>query len=124
MKLHLLFLGKEFPPCTIEVFKIMEKVDYPRNKDGEIIAIIHPKLQVNSRMVSPFVTFSTYSCVASATLLCILVINISNANIANGFIEYFRPPLALSSLTKVIHSLFQELSWESLTLKSLQRKRQ
>ncbi|NWH94293.1 ACY2 Aspartoacylase, partial [Pycnonotus jocosus] len=37
--------GKEFPPCTIEVFKIMEKVDYPRNKNGEIIAIIHPKLQ-------------------------------------------------------------------------------
>ncbi|XP_015501766.1 aspartoacylase isoform X2 [Parus major] len=38
-------VGKEFPPCTIEVFKIMEKVDYPRNKNGEIIAIIHPKLQ-------------------------------------------------------------------------------
>ncbi|NXV77247.1 ACY2 Aspartoacylase, partial [Atlantisia rogersi] len=37
--------GKEFPPCTIEVFKIMEKVDYPRNKNGEVIAIIHPKLQ-------------------------------------------------------------------------------
>ncbi|XP_063258829.1 aspartoacylase isoform X3 [Prinia subflava] len=37
--------GKEFPPCTIEVFKIMEKVDYPRNKNGEITAIIHPKLQ-------------------------------------------------------------------------------
>ncbi|KAJ7398289.1 Aspartoacylase [Pitangus sulphuratus] len=37
--------GKEFPPCTIEVFKIMEKVDYPRNKNNEIIAVIHPKLQ-------------------------------------------------------------------------------
>nr|XP_021142792.1 aspartoacylase isoform X1 [Columba livia] len=37
--------GKDFPPCTIEVFKIMEKVDYPRNKNDEIIAIIHPKLQ-------------------------------------------------------------------------------
>uniref|UniRef100_A0A8B9Z6B1 Aspartoacylase n=1 Tax=Buteo japonicus TaxID=224669 RepID=A0A8B9Z6B1_9AVES len=37
--------GKEFPPCAIEVFKIMEKVDYPRNKNDEVIAIIHPKLQ-------------------------------------------------------------------------------
>ncbi|NXM07411.1 ACY2 Aspartoacylase, partial [Tyrannus savana] len=37
--------GKEFPPCTIEVFKIMEKVDYPRNKNNEIIAVIHPQLQ-------------------------------------------------------------------------------
>ena len=38
--------GKEFPPCAIEVYKIMEKVDYPRNESGEIAAIIHPKLQV------------------------------------------------------------------------------
>lgn len=30
----------------------MEKVDYPRNKNDEIIAIIHPKLQVNSKTVS------------------------------------------------------------------------
>ncbi|KAG5203606.1 hypothetical protein JEQ12_003189 [Ovis aries] len=37
--------GKEFPPCAIEVYKIMEKVDYPRNESGEIAAIIHPKLQ-------------------------------------------------------------------------------
>ncbi|KAK2537401.1 Aspa [Columba guinea] len=37
--------GKDFSPCTIEVFKITEKVDYPRNKNDEIIAIIHPKLQ-------------------------------------------------------------------------------
>lgn len=52
IKLHLFFLGKEFPPCTIEVFKIMEKVDYPRNKNDEVIAIIHPKLQVHSKIVS------------------------------------------------------------------------
>ena len=38
--------GKEFPPCAIEVYKIMEKIDYPRNESGEIAAIIHPKLQV------------------------------------------------------------------------------
>ncbi|ELK31983.1 Aspartoacylase [Myotis davidii] len=35
----------EFPPCAIEVYKIMEKVDYPRNENGEIAAIIHPNLQ-------------------------------------------------------------------------------
>ncbi|XP_007523038.1 aspartoacylase [Erinaceus europaeus] len=37
--------GKEFPPCAIEVYKIIEKVDYPRNENGEIIAVIHPNLQ-------------------------------------------------------------------------------
>nr|XP_012303817.1 aspartoacylase [Aotus nancymaae] len=37
--------GKEFPSCAIEVYKIMEKVDYPRNENGEIAAIIHPNLQ-------------------------------------------------------------------------------
>ncbi|XP_042298314.1 aspartoacylase [Sceloporus undulatus] len=37
--------GKEFPPCTVEVYRIMEKVDYPRNKNNEITAIIHPNLQ-------------------------------------------------------------------------------
>lgn len=45
--IHIVFaIGKEFPPCAIEVYKIMEKVDYPRNESGEIVAIIHPKLQV------------------------------------------------------------------------------
>jgi len=45
--IHVVFtIGKEFPPCAIEVYKIMEKVDYPRNESGEIAAIIHPKLQV------------------------------------------------------------------------------
>lgn len=45
--IHFVFaLGKEFPPCAIEVYKIMEKVDYPRNENGEIAAIIHPNLQV------------------------------------------------------------------------------
>lgn len=43
-----LTIGKEFPPCTIEVYKIMEKVDYPRNESGEVAAVIHPNLQVIS----------------------------------------------------------------------------
>nr|XP_032641698.1 aspartoacylase [Chelonoidis abingdonii] len=42
---HIFNKGKEFPPCTIEIYKIMEKVDYPRNKNGEITAVIHPSLQ-------------------------------------------------------------------------------
>uniref|UniRef100_A0A8D0B545 Aspartoacylase n=1 Tax=Salvator merianae TaxID=96440 RepID=A0A8D0B545_SALMN len=37
--------GKEFLPCTIEVYKITETVDYPRDKNNEITAIIHPNLQ-------------------------------------------------------------------------------
>ncbi|KAB1265022.1 Aspartoacylase, partial [Camelus dromedarius] len=52
--------GKEFPPCAIEVYKIMEKVDYPRNKSGEIAAIIHPKLQ-QSQAPSPCKALSTKS---------------------------------------------------------------
>ncbi|XP_069857880.1 aspartoacylase isoform X4 [Dipodomys merriami] len=38
-------VGKEFPPCSVEVYKIMDKVDYPRNESGEIAALIHPNLQ-------------------------------------------------------------------------------
>ncbi|XP_029467216.1 aspartoacylase [Rhinatrema bivittatum] len=37
--------GKEFPPCSIEVHKIVEKIDYPRNEAGEISAFIHHHLQ-------------------------------------------------------------------------------
>ncbi|XP_012581874.1 PREDICTED: aspartoacylase isoform X2 [Condylura cristata] len=43
--IHSFNKGKEFPPCTIDVYKILEKVDYPRNECGEITAIIHPDLQ-------------------------------------------------------------------------------
>ncbi|XP_053130733.1 aspartoacylase isoform X2 [Hemicordylus capensis] len=42
---HLFNTGKGFPPCTIEAYKIMEKVDYPRNKNNEITAVVHPNLQ-------------------------------------------------------------------------------
>lgn len=45
----------------------MEKVDYPRNKNDEVIAIIHPNLQVNSTVASIYTIFKC-SCVASATL--------------------------------------------------------
>ncbi|XP_044286316.1 aspartoacylase [Varanus komodoensis] len=42
---HMFNAGKQFPPCTVEAYKITEKVDYPRNMDNEIMAAIHPKLQ-------------------------------------------------------------------------------
>ncbi|XP_006863323.1 PREDICTED: aspartoacylase [Chrysochloris asiatica] len=37
--------GKEFPSCAIEVYKIVERVNYPRDESGEIVAFIHPNLQ-------------------------------------------------------------------------------
>lgn len=37
--------GSEFPPCSIEVFKVLEKTSYPRNENGELAAIIHENLQ-------------------------------------------------------------------------------
>ncbi|XP_065388673.1 aspartoacylase isoform X2 [Macaca fascicularis] len=45
--------GKEFPPCAIEVYKIIEKVDYPRDENGEIAAVIHPNLQMQGLALSP-----------------------------------------------------------------------
>ena len=45
--IYILFvIGKEFPSGAIEVYKIMEKADYPRNENKEIAAFIHPNLQV------------------------------------------------------------------------------
>lgn len=37
--------GSEFPSCSIEVFKVLEKISYPRNENGELVAIIHENLQ-------------------------------------------------------------------------------
>ncbi|XP_033907225.2 aspartoacylase-like [Acipenser ruthenus] len=37
--------GKEFSPCTVDVYRITESVDYPRDKDGNISAMIHTDLQ-------------------------------------------------------------------------------
>ncbi|XP_056415237.1 aspartoacylase [Hyla sarda] len=37
--------GRKFPPCTIEVYKVLEKIDYPRNDNGDVGAFIHPNLQ-------------------------------------------------------------------------------
>ncbi|XP_047462790.1 aspartoacylase [Mugil cephalus] len=37
--------GMEFPPCTVEVFRVLERVDYPRDANGNIIAMVHPNLQ-------------------------------------------------------------------------------
>uniref|UniRef100_UPI00398F71CF aspartoacylase n=1 Tax=Pristiophorus japonicus TaxID=55135 RepID=UPI00398F71CF len=37
--------GKEFPPCTLDVYRAFEKVNFPRDSEGQITAIIHPELQ-------------------------------------------------------------------------------
>ncbi|CAL8277686.1 unnamed protein product [Arctogadus glacialis] len=37
--------GVEFPPCTVDVFKVSERMDYPRDSNGNIIAMVHPNLQ-------------------------------------------------------------------------------
>ncbi|MGH0168621.1 UNVERIFIED_CONTAM: hypothetical protein FKN15_055477 [Acipenser sinensis] len=37
--------GKAFSPCTVDVYRITESVDYPRDKDGNISAMIHTDLQ-------------------------------------------------------------------------------
>lgn len=37
--------GLEFPPCTVEVFRVLERVDYPRDANRNIIAMVHPNLQ-------------------------------------------------------------------------------
>ncbi|XP_057210140.1 aspartoacylase isoform X5 [Triplophysa rosa] len=37
--------GVEFPPCTVEVFRAQERMDYPRDTNGNITAMVHPHLQ-------------------------------------------------------------------------------
>ncbi|XP_036609469.1 aspartoacylase [Trichosurus vulpecula] len=37
--------GREFPACSLEVYQVTEKVDYPHKENGEISAVIHPSLQ-------------------------------------------------------------------------------
>ncbi|XP_016311279.1 aspartoacylase [Sinocyclocheilus anshuiensis] len=37
--------GVEFPPCTVDVFRVQERMDYPRDTNGNITAMVHPHLQ-------------------------------------------------------------------------------
>ncbi|XP_043095053.1 aspartoacylase [Puntigrus tetrazona] len=37
--------GVEFPPCTVDVFRVQERMDYPRDANGNITAMVHPHLQ-------------------------------------------------------------------------------
>ncbi|XP_067294065.1 aspartoacylase isoform X2 [Pseudorasbora parva] len=37
--------GVEFPPCTVEVFRVQERMDYPRDNNSNITAMVHPHLQ-------------------------------------------------------------------------------
>ncbi|TRY57342.1 hypothetical protein DNTS_024937 [Danionella cerebrum] len=43
--LELFNSGVEFPPCTVEVFRVQERMDYPRDINGNISAMVHPHLQ-------------------------------------------------------------------------------
>lgn len=43
------FIGMEFPACTVEVFRVSERIDYPRDANGNIIAMVHPNLQVKKK---------------------------------------------------------------------------
>ncbi|XP_019643994.1 PREDICTED: aspartoacylase-like [Branchiostoma belcheri] len=43
--IHKFNQGEIFPPATLEVYRILHVVDYPRNKDNELTAMIHPELQ-------------------------------------------------------------------------------
>ena len=38
----------EFPPCNVDVFRVQERMDYPRDTNGNITAMVHPDLQVYS----------------------------------------------------------------------------
>ncbi|KAA8586378.1 hypothetical protein FQN60_000214 [Etheostoma spectabile] len=31
--------GMEFPPCTVEAFRVLERIDYPRDANGNIVAM-------------------------------------------------------------------------------------
>nr|XP_015222917.1 PREDICTED: active breakpoint cluster region-related protein isoform X8 [Lepisosteus oculatus] len=37
--------GMEFPPCTVDVYRVSERVDYPRDECGNISGLVHPDLQ-------------------------------------------------------------------------------
>ncbi|XP_066551870.1 aspartoacylase [Amia ocellicauda] len=37
--------GTEFPPCTVDVYTVSERVDYPRDEERNITAMVHPDLQ-------------------------------------------------------------------------------
>ncbi|XP_073695568.1 aspartoacylase [Garra rufa] len=43
--LELFNSGVEFPPCTVDVFRVQERMDYPRDTNGNITAMVHPHLQ-------------------------------------------------------------------------------
>eukprot|EP00058_Branchiostoma_floridae_P013235 XP_002598723.1 hypothetical protein BRAFLDRAFT_95841 [Branchiostoma floridae] len=43
--IHKFNQGELFPKETLEVYRILHVVDYPRNKDNDLSAMIHPELQ-------------------------------------------------------------------------------
>ncbi|XP_061418057.1 aspartoacylase-like isoform X2 [Lethenteron reissneri] len=43
--LHLFNTGHEFPAGNLEVCRVTERIDYPRDSHGNLTAVIHPDLQ-------------------------------------------------------------------------------
>nr|XP_032823535.1 aspartoacylase-like isoform X1 [Petromyzon marinus] len=43
--LHLFNTGHEFPAGSLEVCRVTERIDYPRDSHGNLTAVIHPDLQ-------------------------------------------------------------------------------
>ncbi|XP_066267213.1 aspartoacylase-like isoform X1 [Branchiostoma lanceolatum] len=43
--IHKFNQGEVFPPETLEVYRILHVVDYPRNNDNDLSAMVHPELQ-------------------------------------------------------------------------------
>ncbi|CAN0055506.1 unnamed protein product [Lampetra planeri] len=46
--LHLFNTGHEFPAGSLEVCRVTERIDYPRDSHGNLTAVIHPDLQVST----------------------------------------------------------------------------
>lgn len=64
IRFALCHLGMEFPSCTVEVFRVSESVDYPRDANGNIIAMVHPNLQVRRK--------KTYGRIGNANLVFVV----------------------------------------------------
>lgn len=63
-------VGVEFPAGTVEVFRVLERVDYPRDTNGNIVAMVHPNLQV---MMGLSGTLLEWDDVKSVNVSCILM---------------------------------------------------
>lgn len=69
-------VGLEFPPCTVDVFRVSEKMDYPRDTNGNIIAMVHPNLQVQNQAIKCYDTFKCLLLFAYSNFLFLSVTSV------------------------------------------------